>query len=229
LNIGIFGDSYASSNADHDSWWASLRDDHGHRVTSYGKGGSSIMYSALLLQQHHLDHDLNIWCLTAPGRISVPMGADNWFHSVFYWPEREGIKPIHDLELVRPYLDACKQYIKYLHDPSHEDLINRAIVTYFQQHVPNLLIVPCFYLPLKVDFNLYKLCEKELQVFFPTCEVHELYKKYTDIRKCHLSSTNNKILAHLVNQNLQSGIFSARYDQFCFDDIVLEDIIRPIK
>ena len=58
----------------------------------------------------------------------------------------------------------------------------------------NLMIVPCFWLPLQVKFNLYKLSEWELQHLFSENQLwDEIHQKYRDVRSGHLTNANNKI------------------------------------
>ena len=52
MKIGVFGDSYADKNAGNDVWFNRLFLDYSHDVTSFGEMGSSIMFSATLIQEH---------------------------------------------------------------------------------------------------------------------------------------------------------------------------------
>lgn len=232
MRIGIFGDSYAEKNIGPSAWWRILGDDHGHDVTSFGAGGSSIIYSVQQIQQHHKDFDFNIWCLSCPGRFSIKIADDD--RGGQFWHSPSVMNTQGDIytktDLVSPHIvGTCRDYLKYIFDPEEENLIGKALVHYALEQVPNLMVIPCFYPPLQTPFNLYQLCELELRTFFPDKELHEIYKQYQDVRACHLSNTNNRILARLINQNLQPGIFSANYEEFCFDDLVLAELLAPRK
>ena len=48
MKIGVFGDSFADAKLT-DCWFNLLASDHGHTVKSFGLGGTSIMYSAKLV------------------------------------------------------------------------------------------------------------------------------------------------------------------------------------
>lgn len=233
MRIGIFGDSYAYKITGPDAWWRILGDNHGHDTTSFGMGGSSILYSAKKIEQHCQDFDFSIWCVTCPGRFSIKMADngtdDDFWHSTSVMNAQGDIWNNKTTRVSRHIVDTCQHYLKYIFDLEGENLIGKALVHYFLQRVPNLMIIPCFYPPLEMEFNLFKLCELELRTIFPNKEVHEIFRSHHDRRSCHLSKTNNKILARLIDQNLRPGVFSANYEEFCFNDLVLTDMLYPIR
>lgn len=230
MRIGIFGDSYAEKNIGPGAWWRLLADQHGHCTTSFGASGSSILYSAKQIDKHGKDFDFNIWCLTCPGRFSVKIGDndrdEDFWHSTSVMNAQGDMYTKTD-KVDQNIVDTCHRYLKYIFDQEEENLVGQALVHYLLDRVPNLMVIPCFDPPLQMSFNLYKLCELEIQTFFPNQKVYEIYRDYQDIRLCHLSRTNNKILASLIDQNLRPGIFSANYEEFCFDNLILTELLAP--
>lgn len=224
MRIGVFGDSYAEKDANADAWWQRLIHDHNHDVVSYGVSASSIPFSMTLLEQFAAQHDFNIWCFTTPGRFSVPMHNTGFFHSA------DWINTTGDLtagldgnngEVIK----VCQRYLKYVFDLKYENFVATLIANHFLEKMPNLMIIPCFDAPLFTKFNLYGLCSLEIQTIFPGRQTHEIYKKYQDIRVCHLTKKNNKILAHLINEHLVQGIFQADYENFDFRNIDVNEIL----
>ena len=227
MKIAVYGDSFANKNWDSGSWWQMLHSNHGHQVTSYGTEGSSILYSADLLRQHSHKYDFNIWCLTIPGRFSVRLSGDEYFHSTYFMNHQGDLtgKQNHEYQYL---IDACHNYLKYVFDDESENLVGQALSEYFLSNVSNLMVLPCFIDPLNSTFNLYEVCIRELQVLFPRKQVHEIYEKYNDKRVCHLTKKNNAKLAELISRSMSPGIFSTSYDNFSYDDIELNEILEKL-
>jgi hypothetical protein len=226
MKIGIFGDSYAEKCAPSDAWWQRLKFDHGNDVTSYGEAGSSIAFSMNLLEKFHDQFDFNIWCLTTPGRISIPLGHDNFFHSTNHL-DTSG-NAISTTKKDRAVLiDVSRNYLKYIFDWNYENLVGKLLVEHYLKNIPNLMIIPCFPPPLNTEYNLYKICETEIQSVFPNKQVHvhEIYQEYYDKRSCHLTTTNNKILSDIIAQNLSPGILKVQCSDFCFDNIEINSVL----
>jgi hypothetical protein len=214
MKIGVFGDSYADRGfacaPSAIIWYSFLQQDHGHEIDCFGEAGSSIMFSANLIQRHANNYDLAIWCLTTPGRYSLPHVIDGrTVHVTTAWDQCA----VDDIEIAKKH-SVCIDYLKYIFDWEQENFIGQSIVHFMQHKFPNLLIVPCFPAPLQCDFNLYTLCEKEANYYFANQSIPEIYKHYNDRRPGHLTSDNQKVLADLINQNLQPGIFQTSYDNF---------------
>jgi hypothetical protein len=117
---------------------------------------------------------------------------------------------------------------KYFFDPEVENLIGTSLAHYFLNTIPNLMIIPCFQMPLQTEFNLFEVSSREIQTVLPGQELHVVYQSRRDIRTCHLTEKNNKILAELVCANLKPGIFTTEYTNFCFENISLDSILKPL-
>jgi len=226
MNIAVFGDSYAEKNTSPTAWWQVLKQ-YGHRVTSFGAGGSSINFSAKLILKNHKDFDFIIWCMTTPGRFSIELpGQDKFFHSTNVMAHT-GVKFSNNIPagVNHEIIDACQLYMKYVFDPDLENFLGKALANYFFQLIPNLMIIPCFPPPLETNFNLYTLCTKELQQVFPNMETHKVYESRRDIRACHLTPQNNQILAEIISNNLKPGIFSTDYSNFSFENMTIDQLV----
>lgn len=213
MKIGVFGDSFADSSFPDRIWWQCLKK-HGHSVQSFGTSGSSILYSAGLIENSILNFDFVIWCLTCPGRISFKVNESdqgNFFH---YHPQLF----THDLNSlpsnVKKKILVCNDYIKYIYSDQDDVLISKCIVERFLNAYKNLMIVPCFRAPMDANFNLFKLSMFEIENLFPTLSYENVLRTHFDNRPGHLTFENNDILAELINQNLQPGIFQTAYSNF---------------
>jgi hypothetical protein len=208
MKIGVFGDSFADKNRPDKIWWQHLKNVYKHDVECFGECGSSILFSAqkiLSLGQHF---DLIIWALTHPGRISFETNG-TYYHINSIDTDYDGT----DL-YVRKQVQAVHDYQLLIQHHEDEDLIGKSLVSYLQNTLNNILIIPCFPMPLLARFNLYQLCEQEAQFYFPNKNIVEIYQDYQDLRPGHLTDENNCILAELVNDNLTSGIFQTEYSKF---------------
>ena len=224
MKIGVFGDSFAAKHWFGDIWWQCLKD-HGHDVTSYGEAGSSILYSAKIIDQHAHKFDFLIWALTCPGRISLKINDSEHAHLTF----KKHPSKFCELEEFdfKKKLQTYNDYLKYLYVADDENMIGQAMAHYFMQKYQNLMIVPCFWLPLQVKFNLYKLSEWELQHLFSENQSwDEIHQKYRDVRSGHLTNANNKILADLINQSLKPGIFQTEYSNFKSPDVPFDHLLH---
>lgn len=223
MKIGVFGDSYAcngyTDTVNPKIWFNFLIKNHGHQVWSFGESGSSIMFSAKLIQQHASEYDLVIWCLTTPGRFSFPQFIVNRFPLHISSVDQQ----IHsDNAEINKIHQACIDYLKYVFDWDTENLIGTSVVNYICHMHKNVMVIPCFPAPLAAEFNLYNLCEKETQHYFPGKTLLEVYQHYNDMRPGHLSPANHEILAHLINEQLEPGIFQTNYSNFVDPDLPLD-------
>jgi hypothetical protein len=228
MNIAVFGDSYAEKNAGPTAWWQVLKQ-HGHQVTSFGESGSSINFSAKLILEKYKDFDFIIWCITTPGRFSIEIpGRPKIFHTngmLSHTGVRTSTKTLADID--NEIINTCQLYLKYVFDPDLENFLGKALANYFLQLISNLMIIPCFTPPLETNFDLYTLCNKELQQVFPNMETHNIYESWQDIRQaCHLTPQTNQTLAEIIANNLKSGIFSTDYSNFSFENITIDQLVK---
>lgn len=212
MKIGIFGDSFAEKNHAGTGliWYDILQKNHGHQVECFGESGSSIAFSADLINHFAQQYDLVIWCLTLPGRFTLPDVVNG---------RRVHISGAYDkctssdLEIAKKH-KICIDYLTHVFEWQTEKFIAKCVALHLQTIHDNIMIIPCFAAPLDCDFNLYTLNEKEAQHYFPGKSMPEIYQKYHDIRPGHLTEENQVILAQLINQNLSPGIFQTSYDNF---------------
>jgi hypothetical protein len=216
LKLGIYGDSYAEKRWGQEIWWRLLGSKHGHDVTSFGEGGSSIMFSAHLIEKNHQHFDLNIRCLTSPGRFSFKNSKGNYVHTATVVETIEN-DPNWDYES-RKKLEVCNDFLKYILDFDDEDFIGTAIAQY---HLAkgNVCIIPCFASPLRTENNLFEACANETFHYFGHRDMLALYKEWEDLRPAHFSPINNRVLAQMVAENLKPGVLEIDLCRFVEPDI----------
>jgi hypothetical protein len=222
VNIGVFGDSYAEKKSSNKIWYHLLQDKHGHTVQSFGEGGSSINFSARLIDQLATNYDLTIWCVTTPGRFSFQV--DNCQHHVITAQDKYYN---NNIEIEKKH-QACVNYLKYVFDWEEENFVGRSVVSYITTKHNNIMLIPCFPPPLDAKFNLYTLCENEARYYFPGKTIPEIYQKYQDLRPGHISFENQEILAQIINDNLHPGMFQTDYNNFIKPLLPLEKVFIPL-
>jgi hypothetical protein len=225
MKIGVFGDSFCSK-ARVDSpepviWYNFLTTEYGHTVDCFGEAGSSILFSAQLIEQHASKYDIVMWCVTTPGRFSF---VDN--NGAYHVTSTTDQCRSTNIDLVKKH-QASVDYLKYIFEWPTESFIARAIVSHLQTKFSNIMIIPCFLSPLETKFNLYDLSQKEIDFYFPGKNCTEIFQNYFDMRVGHLTIDHHKILAKLVNNNLSPGIFQVDYKEFPDPTIPLDDIFKP--
>lgn len=220
MKIGVFGDSfchdYDSLGADNYSWYNVLRS-YGHDVTTFGQSGSSLLWSARLIEQHRHDFDFIIWVVTDPCRISIDLD-ESPYNIHMSTPDKKSLWIVRQLKLEssKNKLQAVDMWFKYLMDVNDQALIATGLLHLYKNIYSNLLMVPAFYdsiYPYETDsnmFNLYDLSAKEGLHY--DSDISFLLSK--ENRQCHLSIENNTILARLINDNLKPGFFQTSYDNF---------------
>jgi len=221
MNIGVFGDSFAMASYERNIWWRVLEQQFGHTVTSYGQSGSSIEYSAVLIEQLHTQFDFMIWCLTWPNRASLKT-PDGYIHT----GNLVGKQKKTGRSDIDAKINACIEYSNLAVDHDATNLIYRTAAYGFLQRYPNLMIIPCFDQPMHTPFNLFSLSLMEVEHYFPAeSSFSKVLSKYHDMRPAHLTIENNMILAQLINHDLKSGIFQTEYSNFSLSDTPITDNI----
>jgi len=214
MKIGVFGDSFADKTCSH-IWWKYLHAVHDHDVSCFGEGGSSLSFSVELIDFYHQDFDQIIWCATSVNRISF-WHKDRAYHNT----GTSKPTPCGDVAIDEKR-KIIHDYLTRAYDWHFQEILGHALISYMLTKYPKIMIVPCFQVPVYFmkdpGFNLYDLCVLETQCFFPGRDASTVINSDLDHRQGHLTQTNQKILAKLIDANLGPGIFSTSYENFIFD------------
>jgi len=202
LKIGVFGDSFADRNFTN-MWYHYLEREYGHTVKSFGIRGTSIPFSAKLVDLYAGNFDLVIWAVTDSVRITVQDQKD----LINLSPGVLGNKlTVHE--------EAYQSYIKYLYDQKESNFVATCVIKSLMFEHGNILVLPAFPNPLELPFSLYNLSEYEAQYYFANQSLSYVWNHYRDLRSGHISNANQIRLAELLNKNLVSGVFQATLEEF---------------
>ena len=235
MKIGIFGDSFVEkkyflNTGNCKTWYYLLKDLYEHEVDVYGESGSSIMFSAKLIEQYAAQYDLVIWALTIPGCCSFYSHSNK---KNYHFSSSNTMYSVDDVDIakkVKIFLD----YSKYVVDEQDENFLYRALVSHLTTIHQNIMVLPCFPYPLQTTFdlynffNLYAVSVKEAQHYFPNKNMAEISQNYMDIRPGHLTDQNHKILSKLINDNLSPKIFQTDFKNFVTPTDPLEKVFQKL-
>jgi len=214
MKIGVFGDSFADQTSQK-IWWRYLQDHHGHNVISYGQSGSSLGFSVECMENYAADFDHLIWCVTTVNRISI------WHDDKIYHLTGTHPPDITRDTILDHKLDVIHHYLTEAFDGHYQEILGHSLVYFMLNKYPNLTIIPSFSTPVyfmkEHKFNLYDLCQQEASCVFPGQDLYHVVNGPKDRRQGHLTDTNQRILAQLINNNLAAGIFCTEYKHFNFD------------
>ena len=219
MKIGIFGDSFAEKN--HTKiWWRYLESNHGHSVESFGESGSSLSFSMEMIENYSHRFDKLIWCFTSVNRISF------WYKDRVY--HNTGSKPqLSGDAVLDQRLEFVNDFIVLAFDWAGQERFGKALAEHSLRKYENMMIIPCFSTPIyfmeQHKFNLFDLCNLEIKHLFPGKDPAKIHCSDLDARHGHLTDTNQKILADLINQNLDLKIFDTSYENFVFDQSIYKE------
>jgi hypothetical protein len=218
MKIGVFGDSFADRNpynpespfTEDESWIADM-ENAGHKITTYGKTGTSTWYSFQQFMAHHEQFDHIVFCYSSLHRIHhLPEGLEDLSFlttpdELYALRRNKGLSKQQELEMTRiltghiPNLSVpfdvwikqkifdevnnlCKgKNIKIVNLLTFEDRKNKNYSVDLGQKAGDCL------------YNLLSVSQKEL----PTMG-------NVDNRWCHLSKENNTILSGVIFNSLVS-------------------------
>lgn len=213
MKIGIFGDSYASTRNDNPtpSWINILSRRKNTFVASYGQSGSNFYYSVDKFKTHYKEYDLNIMLVTNPGRIwarhsNILEMTEKFFNSLETIEEQMQLYKKHLVgtrrEKTITILETVKNYLLYIQDFEYECYLQELMIRDVMSMDKNLILIPCYNSSaLKTSGNLFDVFLKENEAWG--------YKMHTDkvkdLRNCHMTAENNKILAEKIIAYIEEG------------------------
>ena len=218
MRIGVFGDSFADRNPynpdspfkEDESWIADM-ENAGHKITTYGKTGSSTWYSFQQFLAHHEQFDHIVFCYSSLHRIHhLPEGLEDLSFlttpdELYELRRNKNLSRQQELEIVR---------ILTGHIPN----ISVPFDVWIKQKIFNDINLMCYSNNIKIVnlltfddrkdkgttislesrqgdclYNLFNVSKKEL----PSMGV-------VDNRWCHLSKENNTVLSGAIFNSLVS-------------------------
>jgi hypothetical protein len=238
MKIGVFGDSFADRNPynpdspfiEDESWIADM-ENAGHKITSYGKTGTSTWYSFEQFLAHHEQFDHVIFCYSSMHRIHhLPDGLEDLSFlttpdELYSLRRNKNLSKQQELEMVRiltghiPNISTSfNQFVKQkIFNDVNNTCRNKKItlvnlLTFDDRKDKNF--------NLNLDeragdclYNLFSVSKRELPSMGDV-----------DNRWCHLSKENNQILSntlfHSLNSTDKDIIDLYKHKNFVYNDVI---------
>lgn len=162
----------------------------------FGHSGSDLYYSYNQFVKHQSNYEKCIFVITSPLRYST--NINGWVHCATYEDAVEKIDFATSLEH-KQALKAMSSFFKdlYYKDLDRIEMLNKAMLDSVQKTRPDTLFINAF--P-----DLKQVYDLELEAWNITHDESQNYKKYFDLRHCHMTNANNEILAKYILDNLDN-------------------------
>ena len=234
MALGIFGDSYAYHKVDHLetikfistllSWSEYLEINHGVTLTNHGMMGSSVFYSYSKFLEHHEKYDSVVFISTNPDRINIPpqylANVDKKLTCFSAVTAEMNINS--PLKEIRTIASVAIEYYTHLHNELayryFANLMVADIRRICEKKNIKLLIIPGFTMSqlggeeITSNHHDYETVLGQITYLENTTwgidDASEIFKKSIDIRTCHLTDENNKILARKIADWLNGNGFN---------------------
>lgn len=214
IKVGIFGDSYADcvsrdyknviTDINHIGWPIILASDSSLDIINYARNCTSIFYSYKKFCEHRDKFDTIIFVVTQGSRlyssdenilISSLSTIDQIIQDLNLQSRPDSLK-------YKQYL-AAKMYYEYLHESELSDYVRNKliedIINICKIENKKLILIPAFDEDIKnikyFNVSLDKITTCELMTQFGRLN---FMRENPKNRACHMSKTNNEILARLL-------------------------------
>jgi len=238
MKIGVFGDSFADrtpynpeSPFKEDESWIADMESAGHKITSYGKTGTSTWYSYEQFLAHHEQFEWIIFCYSSLHRIHhLPEGLEDLSFltspdDLYAYGRNKGLSQQQELEIVR----ILTGHIPNI-SPSFDQFVKQKIFDDINNicRNKNIKLVNLLTFDDRKDktyainldsrsgdclYNLFSVSKKEL----PTMGI-------VDNRWCHLSKEFNTILSTILF-NALAGDGKTIFDLYKHKDFTYDEEI----
>jgi hypothetical protein len=238
MKIGIFGDSWAKTitssegkkNHDGYAWWELLSEKY--EVTNFGVPGSSVYFSYEEFNTHYRKFDKIIFLAAEPGRLTFEIGSEiknprlapefkrhcNSYGTADYYSTVFN-NPRFPEDSAR--INAAKEYFLWLLNRKEQAEYRRLLLNEIKNLKADTLILipsePWDPVNNQVIPCLLDISNMETDHFGKGSLQDLMSQGYTDIRPCHLTRKNNKILADKITNWIDNLIIPS----FNKDDFVL--------
>lgn len=212
--VGIFGDSHADCT--YLEWktkyksvglgWPELLALK-HKVKNYSMGGSGIFYSYDIFKQVHSKFDVVIYIPTQASRFPLYLPDEGRVRHMV--PGFLISQAAQELSRAKQYnrpndykaMEAAIGYSMYILDRKKEDEMKRLMLAEVKRIRPDTIIIPAFPDDRldQTDVDLSYISAMELSAFGTTLqELRQSATPFLDIRKCHMTDENNRMVFNKV-------------------------------
>jgi hypothetical protein len=219
MKIAIFGDSFGD---DFNLWpdpysgvgpsWVDYLRDHDVEIDNYACGGTSLFYSYQRFISTCQNYDKVIFLVTAPGRISVPLGQ--FAEEFFNVPSVEKqLKHCFDLER-KIKLNAIRDYFIYVKNDTFDNLVHKLLIEDISKKHQDTLMIPCFaHSGIDNQISLVAIPRFEAD-FWNMEEIMPWSDTEYDARKCHMGEENNLMLGQEIHNWVRTGNYNLSQENF---------------
>ena len=203
MKIGIFGDSFAYWKLNDTPTWSEILNEQ-YEVTNYGAHGSNLYWSIGNFLQHKHKFDKIIFIVTLPGRLLIDPDPNT---SPCHLPNIDtAMSLLNQMSdpATRAMISAAIDYFKYLDSASYNEYIHKLMYNDLCSHkTDNTLII---------DFSVLSSITsmENTAIGLPSVMPEDVI----ETRNCHLTPSNNKIFADVVDNWITTGDFNINYNQF---------------
>ena len=219
LNIAVFGDSFADRDMNpkymypdrEDESWMKVLEDAGHRVTTFGRGGTSTWFSYENFMDHHKFYDAVIFCYSHHERIHIlPQGLQS-YSSVCSMKSCEDLKDMDRVKMLpEEKQEELYDVVKGM-QLTKNFLFNIFVLSKIFEDINficqrnNIKLVNLLPFENKKTTNRFNFKASHGDVLYNLLPVvlEELNPGYIeDSRFCHLSLENNQVLGNIILDSL---------------------------
>ena len=197
--IAVYGDSFAVHNKDlkWQSWLSYLEKEYD--IDFYGADASNLFYSYKNFMENYKKYNKNIFIFTSTDRVSTSRHHFGGLVSQKYWLNND--RPDYtdndkrDARRIYSYMSSVltDDFVKEQYDTYHILMTERILNTN-----TNVLLIPAFPQPGN-NFKNYKTL---IDIYGMENRFWKRTRNFHDLRQCHLTEENNKVLADQINQEL---------------------------
>ena len=232
MKVGIYGDSFADSafptNRTNTLNWMEVLQEK-YDVSCFGIVGSSLYFSIEQFKQQQDQFDKVIFLVTEPSRL--------WAKGLMTEPTKMqffgGVDFIEGrIEYYKNLRDRPLQEIKHLLKISEAALIYKSYIQNFEEEEykhnlmlkdllknKNIISIPCFHNSIQGnETSLWDIYKKETLAWGVDLDS---ISKYEDVRNCHLTVENNRILAEKIIDSIENNNTSINLN--------LDDFMTPMN
>lgn len=163
---------------------------------NYAFTGSDLYYSYNQFIHNHSRYEKCIFVITSPNRYST--NIDGWTHCPSIEGAEEGVLFASN-ENTKQYFRILRDFFTniYYRDMDRIELIHQAILDSIVLQRPDTLFIDAF-------SYLKPVYEMELSTWDLSRAQSQDYTRYVDLRHNHMTNDNNKILADVIKENLNT-------------------------
>lgn len=239
MKIGIYGDSWGCFNFNEvdniESAWPELLKRQGYLVDNYCVVGETFFNVYQKFKENYLNYDVNIFLIPRLGRLyikdiqqpySTRIGEESSLLLNKQLLKNDLIISQVQKDTITELYSYADVYFKYKINWEQEELIRNELLEYSRLLTNSTIFIPCVDECIPWDLHtgtLMNIFAFENEILKPIIRVGEISGNtyMRDLRLCHLSEENNKMLAE--------KIISAIDNKNNTISIKLKDIKKPSK